>query len=89
LATPSSREEAAIPHQKRNQALSLPSNFGLKVQPLHSAAAAGEREIAHLLLDAGADPNARQEGGFTPLTAAEQNGDTALAALLREYGAED
>ena len=61
----------------------------LKVQPLHSAAAAGEREIAHLLLDAGADPNARQEGGFTPLTAAEQNGDTALAALLREYGAED
>src|SRR5213078_4189277 len=44
----------------------------MQVQPLHSAAAAGEVgdvEAAHLLLQAGADPNARQQGEFTPLDA--------------------
>jgi len=53
----------------------------LAVPPLQSAVAAGEREIAHLLLDAGARPDERN------LAAAEQNGDTAMLALLREYEA--
>jgi hypothetical protein len=51
----------------------------LAVAPLQSAVAAGEREIAHLLLDAGAPPDERN------FAAAEQNGDTAMLALLREY----
>lgn len=55
------------------------SRNGLAVPPLQSAAAAGEREIAHLLLNAGARPTE-----FTRATA-EQNGDTALLALLDEY----
>lgn len=63
----------------------------LAVEPLNSAAAspvAGERaEIARLLLDAGADPNAELEGGFRPLDAARQNGDEKLEELLRERGA--
>ena len=54
----------------------------LAVQPLQSAVAAGERELAHLLLDADAVPDERN------LAAAEQDGDTAMATLLREYGAE-
>jgi uncharacterized protein len=63
------------------------SRNALHVQPLHSAAAARQVEIARLLLDAGADPNAAQEGGFVPLDAALQNEDGELEALLRERGA--
>jgi ankyrin repeat protein len=59
----------------------------LQVQPLHSAAAARQLRIAQLLLDAGADPNAAQQGGFVPLDAALQNEDRELEALLRERGA--
>ena len=59
----------------------------LKVQPLHSAAAARQLEIVELLLDRGADPNARQQGAHTPLDAARQGGDDALAELLLARGA--
>ena len=62
----------------------------LRVEPLNSAAASPvddkRVEIARLLLDAGADPNAELEEGFRPLDAALQNGDEELAALLRERG---
>jgi ankyrin repeat protein len=55
----------------------------MRVRPLHSAAA-GPRaaEIARLLLDAGADPAATAEGGFTALDSARQNGDAELEQLL-------
>ena len=59
----------------------------MRVQPLHSAAASRNVEGARLLLAAGADPNAEQEDGFRPLDAAVQNGDEAMAALLRSHGA--
>ena len=61
----------------------------MKVQPLHSAAAAGSREIVAALLRAGADVNARQEGGYTPLMAAEQRHDEDMARLLMDHGAEE
>jgi ankyrin repeat protein len=65
----------------------------MKVMPLHSAAAAqdpGVRyEIAQLLLDAGADPNARQQDEYTPLMAADQHGDARLRKLLVAHGATD
>ena len=63
----------------------------MKVMPLHSAAAAQDPslryEIAKLLLDAGADPNARQQDEYTPLMAADQHGDTRLRELLVAHGA--
>jgi ankyrin repeat protein len=59
------------------------------VQPLHSAVAAGSREVAAALLAAGADPNARQQGGFTPLMGAEQHDDIDMARLLRDHGADE
>jgi uncharacterized protein len=65
----------------------------MKVMPLHSAAAAQDPqvryEIAKLLLEAGADPNARQQDEFTPLMAADQHGDAPLRELLVEYGARE
>jgi ankyrin repeat protein len=61
--------------------------FG-NVTPLHSAAAGGSAEIVHMLLAAGSDPNARQNGGFTALHAAAQNGDAAMARDLLDHGAE-
>lgn len=62
----------------------------MQVQPLHSAVAADSREVAAALLIAGADPNAKQQGGYTPLMAAEQNekeGD--MVRLLMDHGAEE
>jgi uncharacterized protein len=60
----------------------------MRVQPLHSAAAARQLAIAKLLIEAGADVNEAQEGGFTPLHAAAQNGDVDLARLLLDSGAD-
>lgn len=60
----------------------------MKVQPLHSAVAAQSTEIVAALLVAGADPNARQEGDFTPMMAAERHENTDLVRLLMDHGAE-
>ncbi|TMM05798.1 MAG: hypothetical protein E6G02_06615 [Actinobacteria bacterium] len=59
------------------------------VHPLNSAAAAGRREVAAILLEHGADPNAPTRRGFTPLDAARENDDEKLAELLRSHGARD
>jgi ankyrin repeat protein len=67
------------------------SRNDFKVMPLHSAAATGDPEtryeLATLLLEHGADPNARQQDDFTPLMAADQHGDDRLRELLVERGA--
>ncbi|HLO32393.1 MAG TPA: ankyrin repeat domain-containing protein, partial [Anaerolineales bacterium] len=60
----------------------------LKAAPIQSAASAGHAKIVELLLKQGADPNVREQGGFTPLHAAAQNGDeNMIRALL--YGGAD
>lgn len=56
--------------------------------PLHSAASAGHADLAGILLDAGADPNARQSCGWTPLHSAAHNGDLELVDLLLRRGAD-
>jgi len=62
----------------------------MSVQPLHSAVAAGSMEVVAALLVAGADPNARQEGGFTPLMgAAKEDPEGDMARLLKDHGAEE
>ena len=59
-----------------------------KVRPIHSAAAARDLESARALLEAGADPNVRQNGGYTPLHTAAHNNDVELAELLLAHGAD-
>jgi hypothetical protein len=45
--------------------------------------------MAELLLERGADPDARQEGGHSPLRMAVRRGRADIAALLRRAGARD
>jgi ankyrin repeat protein len=71
----------------RLEARSTNQEFAPEATPLHSAVAAGRMDNAEVLLEAGADPNARQHGGFTPLMEAEQRGDLDLAELLIRHGA--
>jgi uncharacterized protein len=62
------------------------NQFG--VRPVNAAAAAHDRESMRLLLEAGADANARQQGGFTPLHEAAHSDDVEMARLLLEHGAD-
>jgi ankyrin repeat protein len=76
---------------ERGAEVNSASRNPMKVMPLHSAAAAADPAvryaIAKLLLEAGADPNARQQDDYTPLMAADQHGDSRLRELLLEHGA--
>ena len=45
-------------------------------------------EVAGLLLGAGADPNARDKNGQTPLMLAAENGDLAMVRWLLDHGAD-
>ncbi len=69
-----------------------PARNGLKVRPLHSAVANSDPDkasaMARSLLAAGAAPNAKQQGGFTPLQAAALHGNLDLVRLLLENGAD-
>lgn len=58
-----------------------------KVTALHAGASRGGAEIVKMLLDAGADPNVKQERGFVPLHSAAANGNAAVVELLLKYGA--
>ncbi|HKZ02095.1 MAG TPA: ankyrin repeat domain-containing protein [Pyrinomonadaceae bacterium] len=65
------------------------SREAMKVTPLHSAAAAKDVGIAGILIEHGANVNAKQpESGFTPLHEAAANGDMEFASLLVNRGAE-
>ena len=57
------------------------------VQPLHSAVAGGSTPVVQALLEVGADPNALQQLGFTPLMGAAAAGKLELVDLLLLRGA--
>src|SRR6267154_1666745 len=58
-----------------------------KVTALHGAVARRDVEIVKMLLEGGADANAKQERGFVPLHDAAANGDLALVQLLVSHKA--
>jgi uncharacterized protein len=67
--------------------VSMAARNAQKVTALHGATARRDVEIVQMLLEAGADPNARQERGFVPLHDAAANGNAALVELLLKHGA--
>jgi uncharacterized protein len=58
------------------------------VRPVHAASAAHDHDTMRLLLEAGADPNLRQRGGFVPLHEAAHSDDVEMARLLLDHGAD-
>ena len=57
--------------------------------PLHHAAAKNRPRMVRLLLDLGADPNATDATGATPLTtAAQEHADSSLVSMLLAAGAQ-
>ncbi|HUH06295.1 MAG TPA: ankyrin repeat domain-containing protein [Egibacteraceae bacterium] len=73
---------------EQDAAVDAVSRNDMALQPLHSAAAGGHVVVAGMLLQRGAEVDARQHGGWTALHAAAQHGDTALCELLLRYGAD-
>ncbi|QFP77867.1 ankyrin repeat domain-containing protein [Deinococcus sp. AJ005] len=63
------------------------SQNAMQVGPLHSAVTGNHTNLVRKLLEAGADVNAVQNSGFTPLMGAAQNGNAELVRLLLSHGA--
>jgi ankyrin repeat protein len=72
---------------KNGADVKLAARNAQKVTALHAGASRGGAEIVKLLLEAGADPSAKQERGFVPLHSAAANGNAAVVELLLKHGA--
>lgn len=60
----------------------------MKVTPLHAATSRGDAAMVKKLLDKGADPDARQQSGWTSLHNAAAQGSVEIVRLLRSNGAD-
>ena len=63
------------------------SQNAMGIHPIHAAAANGNLAILKALLEKGADVNAQQAEGYTPLAQATQSQNEAMITLLQQYGA--
>ena len=81
-------EDVAAELLKRGADVNAVSRNQLSVQPINSAAAGNHTEVVRVLLDHGADPNAREAAGFAPIHAAAHNGNDELYELLVTRGAD-
>ncbi|MEF2279301.1 ankyrin repeat domain-containing protein [Deinococcus sp. YIM 134068] len=88
LAAFFAREEVAAELLTRGADVNRASTNAMGARPLHSAVAGDHTALALRLLEAGADVNATQHGGFTPLLGAAQNGNAVLVEALLSVGAD-
>ncbi|MCZ8511288.1 ankyrin repeat domain-containing protein [Paenibacillus filicis] len=82
------REDVAAELLARGAVANAASQNAMRVAPLHSAAAGRHAALARMLIEHGADVNARQQAGWTPLHSAAHNGQAELVRLLLERGAD-
>lgn len=82
------REGIASELMDRGATVAVAATNPMRVHPLHSAAATRRVDICRRLLDSGADPDARQHGGYTALMSAAMHGQLELVRLLLERGAD-
>jgi ankyrin repeat protein len=66
----------------------ITSNNDFKVTPLHSAAAISQIDIVNILLQNGANVNAKQSSGVTALHSAAHNGAIDIVKILLQNGAD-
>ncbi|MBA7689646.1 hypothetical protein ES703_98154 [subsurface metagenome] len=59
------------------------------ITPLHQAAQAGDIDKVRILISEGADVNAKEKYGYTPLLWAKEKGHTEIVEFLRKHGAEE
>jgi len=59
-----------------------------RVGAVHAAAAVQNHELLRMLLERGANPNARQQADYAPIHTAAGRGDVEMAKLLLSYGAD-
>ena len=71
-----------------NAPVDIRSTNAMANTPLHAALAGRRNDVTRLLIDAGADVNARQHGGWAPLHSAAANGDREMVDLLIARGAD-
>ena len=64
------------------------STNAMRVAPIHSATTRGDAVMIGKLLEMGADPNARQQAGWTALHNAAAQGNLEVVRLLRSHGAD-
>lgn len=81
-------QEIAAELLRRGADVNAVARNHLGVQPINSAAAGNHTEVVRVLLEHGADPNAREAAGFAPIHAAAQNGNDELYELLVARGAD-
>ena len=80
-------QELAAELLKRGADVNAISHNAMQVRPLHSAVAGNHLGIVQALVQAGADVNAAQQDGFTPLMGAAQNGHAELVSYLLRQAA--
>ena len=73
---------------ERGADVSTTATHPMRVQALHAAVASRSLDIVRLLLERGADSNARQHMGYTPLMGAAGGGSSEMVDLLLQHGAD-
>ena len=83
------QEDTALWLLERGADVDAVAQNAQQIRPLHATAAGkGSNHLLQALLEHGADPNARQSGGLSPLHTAADRGDVEMARLLLEHGAD-